>query len=65
MNSAVFDDYGLGKVLIFFIKNSKKILDKKGFVPFIIMVTWLVALAFKIKGKVLLSSLLFLGLGLR
>jgi len=45
-----------------FVKKLKKILDKKGFIPFIIMVAWLVAVSVKIKGKVLPSSLLFLDL---
>jgi len=45
-----------------FVKKLKKILDKKGVIPFIIMVAWLVAVSVKIKGKVLPSSLLFLDL---
>ena len=42
-----------------FVQKLKKILDKKGFMPFIIMVTRLAALVLKIKGKGF-SSLNFL-----
>jgi|GEM_PF-5523375 len=44
-----------------FCKKVKKILDKKGFMPFIIIVTWLVAVTAKIKGKrfTIFSSLIF------
>jgi len=42
-----------------FVQKLKKILDKMGFVPFIILVTRLVALALKIKEKVF-HFLLFL-----
>jgi hypothetical protein len=36
----------------YFVEKVKKILDKTGIVPFIIVVTWLVALALKIEEKV-------------
>lgn len=39
----------------------KKILDKNGFISFIIMVTWLAALGGKIKGKGLHSLPLSFG----
>lgn len=47
-----------------FIQKLKKTLDKRGFLLFIIMVTWLVAVAIKTKGKDRLSSLFFLYLEL-